>query len=899
MVNESYYGEKTTWSTAHAKSENQDFAVKIPAFNLSNTTECYSGSLAYKWGAFYDENESYIVENDESFCFCAMDENAPQLKSIFSTVTIPSGDNAGHFYAKMTVSPEKPVPFGWAMGTVRDYVTVIGTGDYWHRAPVNFSPVWYNPDWHPTKNTYAGKTLLSYLSESAGDLYTFSPVLSFPYKNVKLVPVIRAYALASGKTENDVKNAVTLSDFTSAVNRSSFCTVDLKTYLNDSYDGTPFYEKFPVISSIYVVPVLLYFDNNGDLVPPTGSSKKYHSTAENTGSWATLKSAFYPMYFNEKTAFDEIFQYDGTAFASQDEKTCETMFFNPSKCPFSYIYYGYNGTTTPTGFLSVDTNGWGAFCVAGRAVESGNLRTDMYCRTIADFRTFWNASGECDCGSLISDYTDVYGFREFVRKIIAYFGMYFSDGVVNDIEEKSTMDTTGLHLGIVDENGITHGQYTTGDQNPTAPNYDWVDPVEDTPYTPGGGGDDELPSDPLTLNINAVSGFGVAANYYALRYTDVDDLTNYINYYMSYENAENAAIAAGNPYEQWFADKFKTPADWYSYVFSMAGFGVHPNNDIISLMAFPFELSGTDTGYKLGSWETNVYHNNFGLLPDTPLLTGKQITGDGFKIVNLGSGVVTYPGVHGDFRDYAPYTRLELQIPYHGTAQLDTGEWLGKNITIQAIVDLMTGASLAIVCRDNAPVMTIPGQMGISVPLSVDNVSQTSNTFNALSTQAQSTFINTVASIFTGVARSAGAVAGAVGSGITGNLPGVVSGAFGALGSEWGMVGDFLKNRLAIKQNTFDMEHTVNGKLVSGGGVPNVNAKYETKCRLVWHYPQTIPGSNPNDFPGVVGHSCNVTGIVNDFSGYLECSAVDTAGIPCTETEKTMIVTALKSGVFV
>ena len=899
-VNEEYYGEKTTWQVAKAKSENQEFSVKIAAFNPSNSTECLSGALVYKYGEIYDETESYEVEVDNTFCFCAMDENAPMLTALFATSPITSGDNAGHFYAKMKIHPEKPVPFGWSMGTVRDYATVLGTGDNWKNAPVNYKPEWYNANWHPQTGTSSGKTAVSYLSELPVD-YTLAPILSFPYRNVKLVPVIRAYSLAAGKTENDVKNAVTLSDFQACV--SSSVTVDLKTYVSDTYDGVAFYQKFPVISSVYAVAVLLFFDSNGDLDFPSGSLKKYHSTAESTSSWSSLRSAFNPAFFHEKTDFEEMYKYDGTAYESGTEFSCETMMFSATRAPFSYVNYSYNGGTSPTKSLSIDSNGWGAFCVAGRASASGNIRTDMYCRVIDcdNFRTFWDSNNNnCECGNVISDYTDITGFQEYVRKLIAYFGMYFSDGVENDVEEKESMDTVGLHLGIIDGNGITHGEYTTGAQNRTAPNYEWEDPVEDTPWTPGGGGgDDELPSDPLTLNTNAVTGFGVACRYYALRYTDIDDISAWINWYMSYEKAEAAAVAAGNPYEQWFTDKFKNPADWYAYVFSMAGFGVHPNNDIISLMAFPFELSGTDAGYVLGSWDTNEYHNNFQLLTGTPLLTGKQLSGDGFKVVNLGSGTVTFDGIRGDFRDYSPYCRIELQIPYHGTAQLDPGEWIDKTISIYAIVDIMSGASLAVICRNGSPVMTIPGQMGISVPLSLDNVSQTANTFNALSTQAQSTFISTVADALTGVARSAGAVVGSVGAGLTGNLPGVVSSGVGALGSEWGTVGQFLKNRLTTKQIQYDMEHTVSGKLISGGGAPNVNAKYETKCRLVWHYCQPVPGSGSENFADINGHACNISGIVSDFSGFLQVGALDTGGLSCTEIEKNEIISLLQNGIFI
>lgn len=862
-INQEYYGAQDTWSTAHAKSKNQDFTVKIPAFNLSNTTECYSGALPYKWGSLYDESESYIVENDTSFCYIAMDKNAPQLHSIYATITINSGDNSGHFYAKMTLSPENDVPFGWAMGTVRDYITVVGSGDYWHRAPVNYQPTWYSEDWHPTVNVYSGKTLVSYLSESAGDLYSPAPILSFPYRNIKLVPVIRAYALASGKTENDVKNAQTLSDFTSAVNRSSYCIVDLKTYLDDTYDGTPFYQKYPVIASVYAVPVLLFFDENGDLAIPTGdsTSKKYHSTSEAAASWGTLNSAFYPMYFNENSTFDEIFKYDGTAYASQDEKSCEALFFNPSKAPFSYVNYGYNGTTTPTGYLSVDNNGWGAFCVAGRAVESGNLRTDMYCRVIdnENWRTFWNtANGDCDCGNLISDYTNVNGFREYVRKIMAYFGMYFSDGVENDVEEKATMDTAGLHLGIVDENGITHGTYTTGSQNPTAPNYDWEDPVDDTPWVPGGGGGGDLESDDEDFNPGSRPNWNTSM-----------EIAGYNAYIIAYPSTMKE-----------ITDNLMNPSLWDSFV----NLWFNPVQCIVACHIMPANLSPSIRG----SDTAPVYASIVRLTADPVPIFDQVYT-------TYSVGTIDLKGYTQNFMDYN-MTSVYINLPYVGMKELDIEACMDGQIGVMYESDALSGDCTATVwVKDryghSRYRYEFKGNCARRIPFS----------------QYISPVANGVAAIGKGVVQGilAFATGGLADAGAAVNA----AGGFSNMSGGWGMAAqeflssDFGKmtmiNAAGKGLNTMSSGFSgakggaTTGNNASGG---SLTSPVNTKCYLIIPRPKQ---SKPSNYTELDGIPSDKSGLIGDFSGYFAAKSAKLDDIGCTMDERSEIQQLLTNGIYI
>lgn len=892
MVNEIYYGIPESWHDRECTTPNSGFIPKTATFN--NSTGNYTG-LQGAFGVKWVNDSPRNIKTDNTFCYIEMDKYAPMHGICFKSAPIVSGDYTT--CNKWKVNNNKNVPFGWTLwnsyapspGNFPEYWEFYGTGTSF---PVNADGT-FIPDTIP--RTAIVNNIACYVNHG----WFTQPVLYFPYKNVRLVPIVYVQHIAGNYTISDLEDATDYTTFNNMLTGGAW--FDLKTYANGmTYQNgaeMPVSAWWSIVRRVAVVPCSMIFDSEtGELTNsvPIDSANAIPSYTVNS-----TKSTLSPVWFYDEQTPEKVF-YGNNAQNRAGDFSCIYDFAPVHRFVASaYKSYTVSGTTNVT--LSQSLSGISGFTIQGEC-ENRNLSNNYVYPAYIIGNNSPFILKEFETNNLVCTYvnvTNLSDFTEFIRKCCAYFGMFFTDGFTPDTTITNELKETGVYLGIVDEYGVTHGAYSEGLDNPGCINYDWENPTEDTPLNPGHEPDTEIPSNSLTLNTNAENGFNAAMTYYALRRTDLDDISNYIAWYLSYENAQSAAAAAGNPYEQEFSTKYPTPADWYAYIYTMAGYGIDPNNDIVSLMVFPFELTGTDSGYKLGTWLTNEYHNYFHLLPDTPILTGKLLTGDGFKIVNLGTGTVTFNALTGDFRDFAPYTRLELQIPYHGTVSLDTGEWLNKTINISAIVDIMTGASLCVVCRDSAPVITIPGQMGISVPITRDNISQTANTFNAMSASVQSGMVSAVAGVLTGVAHSAAGVVGAVSSGITGNLPGVVTGSFNTLATEWGTVADLIKSGISIKQEMYDMQHTVNGKLISGSAAPSVNVKYETKCRLVWHYPQTVPDSDPEKFGEVNGYACNITGRVSDFSGFVKFANVDLKGITATDTEKQAIANALQNGIFI
>lgn len=87
-------------------------------------------------------------------------------------------------------------------------------------------------------------------------------------------------------------------------------------------------------------------------------------------------------------------------------------------------------------------------------------------------------------------------------------------------------------------------------------------------------------------------------------------------------------------------------------------------------------------------------------------------------------GALYIDGWYGNFLDYAPYTKIELYLPYIGFVNLDTNEVVGKRISIEYAVDYMTGMGTAFVMADGVMIYTGEGQIGISVPLGGRNAAE-------------------------------------------------------------------------------------------------------------------------------------------------------------------------------
>ena len=132
----------------------------------------------------------------------------------------------------------------------------------------------------------------------------------------------------------------------------------------------------------------------------------------------------------------------------------------------------------------------------------------------------------------------------------------------------------------------------------------------------------------------------------------------------------------------------------------------NPIENILSIKAIPFSISGVDTSIKLGNVDTNI--------------VGAKC-GESYKI-NIGSFIVN--GKYNSYLDYSPFTTVEIFLPFIGMQKLDTNVLINRSINILYIVDCITGSLKVQLLYNKKPLYEFNGTIGVDIPISSTNRAQ-------------------------------------------------------------------------------------------------------------------------------------------------------------------------------
>lgn len=287
-------------------------------------------------------------------------------------------------------------------------------------------------------------------------------------------------------------------------------------------------------------------------------------------------------------------------------------------------------------------------------------------------------------------------------------------------------------------------------------------------------------------------------------------------------------------------------------------FGEKPINGVINIMLFPFDVRSktgatTEEYITIGEYDTGIYAYR---LPQTA-----------HARYSLGS-FTWREKFDGSFLDYTPYTEAELYVPFFGVFPLPNEHFLGKTISIDLVVDFITGAATCIIFvtegNKRHPVIYKNATIGIQVPVSGDDVNQRINAMldNSLS------IADSMIDMGKGAAEA-----------ITGN---VVSGAKQAG-----------KAALSLASPNFSPSTMYQS---AGSSTPECSLYLPKKPYLILYYPKLI---NVDDYGHLIGYATMEEGFVRDFSGFTVFTNIDMTGVPATQQEKEMIQALLNGGVFV
>ena len=144
-----------------------------------------------------------------------------------------------------------------------------------------------------------------------------------------------------------------------------------------------------------------------------------------------------------------------------------------------------------------------------------------------------------------------------------------------------------------------------------------------------------------------------------------------------------------------------------------------PMDIILGLMIVPVDVPSSGTReVTVGGFSTGVTMN---------------VAAD--QYIEKDCGSVSIAPFFGSYLDYAPYTKIQLFLPFIGTVNLNPDEIVGRTINIKYIVDIATGACTALVRLENAtgraaasdisgPLYTFAGQCCQPVPVTGTNWNQ-------------------------------------------------------------------------------------------------------------------------------------------------------------------------------
>lgn len=355
-----------------------------------------------------------------------------------------------------------------------------------------------------------------------------------------------------------------------------------------------------------------------------------------------------------------------------------------------------------------------------------------------------------------NDFESIEAFREYCRKQAAYLGCFFTDDYRTAI--RGTLTQEDMHLGVIDGNGVTHGEYVSGEDITKEKQWNWGDPIEDTPYDP----DKKPPGrDPNNYEDDPQSKFNWGNPIAVLGQTHyiTDSWSLMRNFKVwtlrdsqwalqkSYEALHNSTESTSVSEDGTLTVSTTTSPNTQEFD-RMAQYGAYSTSidAIVSAIMFPFDLTKTaftstveefikiGYSYHTSAFESAKYDEETGnWIYQNPIKAVKAYKVVGEELIPavplVFGGSCTYFQEYDSFLDYEPYCSAELYIPYCGSVKIDPKTYMGHAISVYYLVDFNTGACLALVYRDGLVMEQIPGQMGIYIPI---NAADTTDYINSM-----------------------------------------------------------------------------------------------------------------------------------------------------------------------
>lgn len=256
-----------------------------------------------------------------------------------------------------------------------------------------------------------------------------------------------------------------------------------------------------------------------------------------------------------------------------------------------------------------------------------------------------------------------------------------------------------------------------------------------------------------------------------------------------------------------------------------------PIENILSCKLLPLSLSGIESSVKIGNVDMGINGNRLNS-----------------TVVRYNVGNISIPRVANmGFLNYAPYTTITIFLPFIGFKELNTSDVMGRNISVDYIVDVITGACKCCINVNNYQCYEYDGNCGIDIPLTSSNRSQ-----------VEMGYVQSALGVVTNI--GSGNYGGAIGEAISG----------------------------AVQQYHYNS---------NGSYSPSTGAYEDRTCFIIIDRPQYSEVSN---FGHTKGYKCQLTKTIKNLNGFFKTTNnVDLSNISAPKFCKDKMLELLSSGAYV
>lgn len=445
---------------------------------------------------------------------------------------------------------------------------------------------------------------------------------------------------------------------------------------------------------------------------------------------------------------------------------------------------------------------------------------------------------------------------EYLIQQAACFGVFVKTGTAGDVTSIA-LDHNSVILGILDSDGVGHGEYTRGAANRDNPIWSWST-NRDSPYDP-----------------------------YKVPPSDKDTQSHFNN--VSIANFNKVWVTSYNEVKDIIKEVYKAlqrkPTDVQTADYSADSFlSTDPINSIISIRRYPVNVVPNDN---------NPVYMTIGNYTSDTVQARRFINAPNSQFIDfVFSGTKRFDELYdGSFLDREPYTTAELYIPFCGTVPISVADYIGHTITVKLAIDYMSGSCTAYVLCDSTPLQSANGQIGIDVPVSGLNTATVDSQLlnaNLRLKESQRQQLGASTAFFTTPFSLLMSASG-------GGKYGIASAAQG-VGSLVSMGNNFESSWDNREAAAYELHHIQTPFKSVSAGSPLTAAMGEHCCRLTIYRPILSPDYDPVTYAKTIGFACLINGTVSEFSG-LTMGTIDLSGVNCSDREKELISAAFARGV--